>query len=218
MSTRKTLRRALALVLVVAIALATVPVDASGLSDWTGIDVDLSKGRVRIGRPDPVGTIQRLPRTIDGVIRDAETGFAGVPLAEAIRASRNRALRSCRPLPPHVAADLSYFFPAHVIRGVCYSTDWGAAQNGTLQQVVLGNGRADAIALGDVIVFAHPSLLNNRWLWAHEMRHIEQYADLGIEEFARRYAWNSNGLEGDADRYANHVMSYPIQGTFQSRR
>ena len=218
MSTRKTLRRSLALVLAVALALLTVPVDASWLSDITGVDVNVSKGSVRVGRPDPRGAIERLPRVIEGTIRDAGTGFTSVPLAEAIRASRHRARRSCRPLPPHVQADLSYFFPADVMRRVCYSTDWGAAQNGTLQQVVLGNGQADAIALGDVIVFADPRLLNDRWLWAHEMRHIEQYMALGIEEFAREYIWDSRGLEADADRYANRVMSYPVQGTFQSRR
>lgn len=218
MSTRKTLRRALALVLAAAFALPALPVGASWLSDATGVDINVSKGRVRVGRPNPRGAIERLPRAIDGVVRDAQTGFVGVPLAEAIRASRHRARQSCRPLPPHVVADLSAFFPADMVRRVCYSTDWGAAQNGTLQQVVLGNGQAYAITLGDVIVFADPRLLSDRWLWAHEMRHIEQYMVLGIEEFARQYAWDSNGLEGDADRYANRVMSYPVQGTSWSGR
>lgn len=212
MTNRKTLRRVLNLAFVVALTLPVVPVDASWLSDLTGVDVNLSKGRVRVGRPDPRGAIERLPKVVEGTIRDAGTGFTSVPLAEAIRISRNRARQSCRPLPRHVAADLSYFFPAEVMRRVCYSTDWGAAQNGTLQQFVLSNGHANAIALGDVIVFADPRLLEDRWLWAHEMRHIEQYQVLGIEEFSRRYIWDSRELENDADDYADHVMSYPVQG------
>ncbi|MNE84736.1 hypothetical protein D3C80_1816710 [compost metagenome] len=35
-------------------------------------------------------------------------------------------------------------------------------------------------------------------LWAHELKHVQQYQELGVEEFARRYTRNYEALEEPA--------------------
>jgi hypothetical protein len=185
----------------------TAPAGASGLSDFTGIDIDFNEGTVEVGTPDPGGALERLPGQIEDLGRDLSTGGASIALASAIRYSEARAARSAAPMPPDVRADLAPFFSAEILDRARYSTDWGAAQNGTLQQFLLGNEQASAVTLGSVIVFGDGRSVSNRELWAHELVHVMQYAQLGIEEFARQYVVSSDELEGQAYDYQDQVAS-----------
>ncbi|KAB0681513.1 DUF4157 domain-containing protein [Aureimonas leprariae] len=58
-------------------------------------------------------------------------------------------------------------------------------------------GKANAITLIDVIVFsAIPDVGNpeGKNLWAHELWHTKQYADLGLQGFASRYVAEETGF------------------------
>jgi hypothetical protein len=57
----------------------------------------------------------------------------------------------------------------------------------------------NAVTLIDTIIFRHASdAEDNVALWAHELKHVQQYQQLGVNEFARRYTRNYEELEGPA--------------------
>jgi len=66
--------------------------------------------------------------------------------------------------------------------------------------------KGGAVALGNVIVFKTESGSKNRSLFAHELAHIEQYGELGIREFARRYAADPEPIEQEAQQKSRRVM------------
>jgi hypothetical protein len=122
-------------------------------------------------------------------------GAAGEALAQAIWAAKGRI--SWRPIPMDIANSLRQMGvnPGAIARAK-YSTDWGAAANGTIHQLLLGNGMAVAVTLEDIIVFRDGRSVGDLALWAHELKHVEQYSQMGVRGFAQRYVADHNSLEG----------------------
>lgn len=152
-------------------------------------------------RPDLIpGIIRNIPQTIEDLPGTA-TG-----LSAAIRLSKSRAAQGAQPIPEQIRAQLNLFFDNALLNRVRYSTDWGAAANGTLQQFILGNGHAFAVTLDDVIVFQSPTdATGNVLLWAHELGHVEQYQRMGIDSFASRVVTAYWTVENEAKDRANWV-------------
>ncbi|MNC80231.1 hypothetical protein D3C75_1329590 [compost metagenome] len=51
----------------------------------------------------------------------------------------------------------------------------------------------------DIIVFRSPDdALNNVALWAHELKHVQQYLQWGVREFATRYTRDYTTVEAPA--------------------
>ena len=64
---------------------------------------------------------------------------------------------------------------------------------------VLHNPDVNAVTLIDTIIFRHANdAEDNVALWAHELKHVQQYQELGVEAFARRYTRNYDDLEAPA--------------------
>jgi len=136
---------------------------------------------------------------------DAVIGF---PLAAAILGSRDSVRAAqCRPIPSVSRAAMNSYFEAALLDSVCYSTDWGAAQNVTLQQLIVGNELrgARAITLVDAIVFRGPIDVDNCHIWAHELAHVEQYRRMGVPRFASRYTIDHWTLENEAEDKADRI-------------
>jgi hypothetical protein len=65
-----------------------------------------------------------------------------------------------------------------------------------------------AITLGDVIVFSDGGTAQNDLaLWAHELTHVLQYENMGIETFAFEYLYDWQDLESQAESNSNAVMA-----------
>ncbi|MNF04821.1 hypothetical protein D3C80_2044220 [compost metagenome] len=61
------------------------------------------------------------------------------------------------------------------------------------------NQDTEAVTLVDVIVFRSLNdAMENLPLWAHELKHVEQYQQWGVEEFAARYSRDFNAVESPA--------------------
>jgi hypothetical protein len=103
--------------------------------------------------------------------------------------------------PPHLGA----FFPRAILEKVRYSTDWGAAAEGTLEQVLLGTGAVEAVTFADVIVFRDAQCAGNPLLWTHELVHVEQYHRLGVEAFATQYLQHPWVIEQEAIAKADAI-------------
>ncbi|MNP54147.1 hypothetical protein D3C76_1486800 [compost metagenome] len=75
----------------------------------------------------------------------------------------------------------------------------GDEQQLSAANALLQNPDVNAVTLIDTIMFRHASdAEDNVALWAHELKHVQQYQELGVEEFARRYTRDYQALEGPA--------------------
>lgn len=120
----------------------------------------------------------------------------GAPVAAWILASREAALSAgVSPMPAEIRNQLTPLFPPSLLDRVRYKT--GSGFIGTLQWFRSEMEGKGAITLVDVIVFANPDRVNNLSLWAHELEHVRQYDQLGVDGFAQAYVDQTCILPGD---------------------
>jgi hypothetical protein len=186
---------------------------SSGVSDIFGVNWDIPAGKFEIGTPN----LGALPRVIQNLPRDAANFYLnpfGPPLAFLIRQTEANAARSARPIPPQIRQMLVPFFPPNILDQARWTTaaESGVNLNSQLEQI---NGNIAAMTANTIIVFRGPTEAQEVWLWAHELVHVTQYQNMGIEGFAAMYAgWGAQQIENDAYAYEGHVMhvlnSFPV--------
>ena len=127
-------------------------------------------------------------------------------LAQAIRFSKRQTLAAgTYTIPPAIRDALEEFFPEDMLDDVRWTTagnriDLGSALAGWY----LHEG---AVTLDDAIVFSNRDTAEHLGLWAHELTHVVQYRELGINAFARLYTTHWRLLEQQAGRNAGHVLT-----------
>ncbi|HEX6998697.1 MAG TPA: DUF4157 domain-containing protein [Gammaproteobacteria bacterium] len=136
-------------------------------------------------------------RQIDPALRNA----AAPALADWIAESRDAALREgVQPIPPAIRAKLEGYVPAEALDRVRFRVGGGGTLS--LQQNLFRSGYVPAVTLGHVIVFRrHKDAREDLGLWVHELKHVMQYREWGVEGFARRYVSDYNAIEEEARAY-----------------
>ncbi|MFJ4157545.1 DUF4157 domain-containing protein [Pseudomonas sp. NPDC089752] len=131
------------------------------------------------------------------VLKDVEV-MASSSLAFALRQARDEATASgSQPIPLHIRAQLEPWYDFAVLDAARYRV--GDEQQISAANALLQNPDVNAVTLIDTIIFRHAGdAEDNVALWAHELKHVQQYQELGVEEFARRYTRNYEELEGPA--------------------
>lgn len=136
-----------------------------------------------------------------------ETGLdlAAAALANALVQSRDAAWAAgTQPMPPHIREALLAWYPADLLDSVEYRV--GLTEDATLQSLSIRYGEATAVAIIDTITFAHAwDAENNVALWAHEVKHIEQFRRWGLTGFAQRYVRDHQAVEAEAYAIGNAV-------------
>lgn len=100
-----------------------------------------------------------------------------------------------QPIPLHVRAQLVRHFDLAVLDTVRYTVG-NAAVFDSGHSLLLHNPDVRAVTLIDLIVFRDArSASEDIALWAHELRHVEQYLEWGVSEFARRYSRDHAAVE-----------------------
>ena len=133
---------------------------------------------------------------------------SGAALALAIRLGRAEAVRSdVKPVPPELKRAFKKHYPDEVLD----ETRWTVANADSRLGRVLARWpvQEGAVTLGDIIVFKTRSAAKNRRLFAHELVHVDQFRQLGIHGFARRYAENPDPIEREARTKARRVVRRP---------
>jgi len=151
-----------------------------------------------------------LPLPLDAPARAAmETGLnmAAAALANSLVQSRDAAWTAgTQPMPPHIRDALLAWFPADLLDSIEYRS--GIAEDSTLQSLSIRYGEATAIALIDTIIFADArDAETNIALWAHEVKHIEQFRRWGLMGFAQRYVRDHHAVEAEAYAIGNAVKA-----------
>jgi hypothetical protein len=144
--------------------------------------------------------------------------IVAIPLSAAIREGRERYDPIAKPIPDDVKAGLAGFYAPGTLERARYAV-------GKLE-ITLPNGLGAAhkfgdsgyaVTVDDIIVFnvAPPSFKDDPGWWGHEVTHVEQYMQLGIEEFSRRYVFSAGAdLENPAIHRGAQVQAKTnINGT-----
>ena len=126
-------------------------------------------------------------------------------LASWIEAERDAAKeRGVKPIPPSIRAALEGYVPNPVLDRVRWRE--GASEL-SLPQNMIRFGHASAVTLDDVIVFEeHSEALEDPKFWAHEIKHVMQFEEWGVQGFATRYLSNYNAVENEAYEFRWQFM------------
>lgn len=160
---------------------------------------------------------QTPPRGAVGLVSDfsswfvtAQTQYTANIIAQTLEAamkrSRNAARVDSHPIPDAVRAALSPYYSDQLLDDVRYSI--GDVSPDGLAGFAIRNGNAAAVTLIDTVVFKDEKYVNNLALWAHEMHHVQQYAEWGVAGFASRYAFGWEAVEAEARQRADDFVAW----------
>ena len=102
-------------------------------------------------------------------------------------------------IPDDVRSALSDYVPTRILDRARWRVGGGGQLS--LQQSSFYFADTPAITLDDVIVFREEADARNLELWVHELWHVTQFDEWGVEEFARRYLLDYDEVESAASRY-----------------
>jgi hypothetical protein len=185
---------------------------ASWLSDITHVDVNIPAGTIHVDVPTP----QQIPEQIEAAVRQAPAAIEGAAraifnpqgeqLATAIRQAEAQAGYGAQPVPESIRHVLRGIVPAEALDGARWNTV--SSSRITMADIILV--KADdvaAVTVGSVIVFDDRADAESNWkLWAHELFHVMQYRNMGIEAFAHVYLLSGGQeLERPAYEFADEV-------------
>jgi hypothetical protein len=192
-------------VLGLALSLSSTKVEGSWLSDVTGVNINIPAGSVQIGKPDP-GAISRLPEVISRLPQDLANvvNLPGSALAIAIRNAKAQASNGAVPIPPLIRQRLTPYVSQQILDSVRANINVrGLTLNAA---VMMLNRDVEAITLEDIVVFDTNEHMQTDYVtWAHELTHVEQYRNRGVDTFANIYVTNSWVLENEAYNRATLV-------------
>ena len=122
-------------------------------------------------------------------------------LSHWIAESRDAAMREgVHPVPRAIRAALAGYVPDEVLDRARWRVDGGGVLS--LQQTLFRSGYVPAVTLEHVIVFDRErDAREDAALWAHELKHVMQYAEWGLEGFASRYLEDYAAIEAEASDY-----------------
>ncbi len=126
-------------------------------------------------------------------------------LAGWIAAERDAAkTRGVEPIPAPIRAALAGYVPEPILDSVRWRE--GASEL-SLPQNVIRFGHVPAVTLDDVIVFQERrAALDDPKLWAHELKHVMQFAEWGVDGFATRYIGDYEAVEREAAEFRWEFM------------
>ena len=153
-------------------------------------------------RADDIPEVPRGPSGLSPAVVQTLTPV----LADWIARSRDAAIRQgVAEIPPDIRAMLEGYVPDATLDRVRWRV--GGAGEMSIQQNVFAFGDAPAVTLDHVIVFSEEkAALEDPKLWAHELRHVMQFADWGVAGFAARYLRDYEAVEGEAAEYRWQFM------------
>ena len=103
-----------------------------------------------------------------------------------------------------IREQLLRWYPPSVLDAALYKV----GDNGEFSAAgaMMQNPDIGAVTLIDIIVFrTAESAENDIALWAHELKHVQQYQEWGVDGFAQRYTQDFNAVEAPAYQIQTEV-------------
>jgi hypothetical protein len=118
------------------------------------------------------------------------------------QARAEAATADIQPIPANIREQLLRWYQPGVLDAARYKVSDNSQFNAAT--AMLQNPDVGAVTLIDIILFRNAQdAEQNVTLWAHELKHVQQYQEWGVQGFAQRYTEDFNGVEAPA---------YGIQG------
>jgi len=138
-------------------------------------------------------------------LQSAGEQVAAEALARWITASRADAISAgVEPIPQAIRARLTGHMPEALLDRVRYRV--GSGHEFSLQTNAFQRSSAAAITLDNVVLFrSAEDAASNVDLWAHELHHVRQYQQWGVQGFAQHYTRNYQAVEAQAHEEAARV-------------
>ncbi|VVP94352.1 hypothetical protein PS918_03556 [Pseudomonas fluorescens] len=135
---------------------------------------------------------------LPGVLPDGIYQMAAPALALWLTQARAEAASAgTQPIPPHVREQLQRWYDPGVLDAAHYKVSDNGQFNAAT--AMLQNPDVGAVTLIDVILFRDVQTAEqNVALWAHELKHVQQFQEWGVEGFAQRYTQDFNAVEAPA--------------------
>lgn len=157
------------------------------------------------------------PTGVSGMLADfsskfviAQTQYGASIIAQtlesAMKRSRNLARTDAQPMPDEIREALAPYYSQTLLDDVRYKV--GDTSPDGLAGFAIRNGNAAAVTLIDTIIFKDEKYVRNLALWAHEMHHVQQYAEWGVSGFASRYAFGWEAVESEARARADDFVNW----------
>ncbi|MEP7210463.1 MAG: DUF4157 domain-containing protein [Alphaproteobacteria bacterium] len=131
----------------------------------------------------------------------------------ALQRSRDAARADSKPIPRDIREALEPFYSDEMLSKVRYSI--GDTTPAGLAGFAMRNGNAAAVTLIDTVVFKDEVYTKNLALWAHELHHVEQYRDWGLDGFATHYIFGWAEVEDEASAKAAEFVDWYKRKTGQ---
>jgi hypothetical protein len=117
-----------------------------------------------------------------------------------------------QPIPPHIREQLLRWYDPSVLDIARYKVSDNGQFNAAT--AMLQNPDVGAVTLIDIILFRDAEdAAQNIALWAHELKHVQQYQEWGVEGFAQRYTQDFNAVEAPAYAIQAEVRRAVRDGT-----
>lgn len=134
---------------------------------------------------------------------DADPPYAQEVLAPLLAAwivqSRDAALaRGAAAMPAEIREAFEGYIDAAILDRVRWRID---GQTGITGRVIFQDGAVRAVTLDNVILFANAAEAANVRLWAHELYHVMQFHEWGIDSFASRFVSDRRSIEHGAREF-----------------
>ncbi|WP_223446956.1 MULTISPECIES: eCIS core domain-containing protein [Pseudomonas] len=145
----------------------------------------------------------------DGIDQIAAPGLA-LWLTQARAEAANAGIQ---PIPPHIREQLLHWYAPSVLDAARYKISDNGQFNAAT--AMLQNPDVGAVTLIDIILFRDAqSAEQDIALWAHELKHVQQYQEWGVLGFAQRYTQDFNAVEAPAYAIQAEVRRSLRAGTY----
>jgi hypothetical protein len=157
---------------------------------------------------------------VDRIRLEATVQATAPAFEQWLNASRNTARNGgTSPIPQNIRQQLAGFYDEDLLNRVRYKVGDSGVVN--LANLSITYGDAGAVTLIDTVVFSNSQDANfDAALWAHEMKHVQQFRDWGVRDFSIRYLRSWNSVEDDAKStamaWAGQLAAVPIPAPQQS--
>lgn len=138
-----------------------------------------------------------------------------MPLAAALRDAHAKYSGQAKPLPPETIQLLSHIIPIDLLQKARYTSDnIKISLPSIINTAQSAFGHDYAVTIDNIIVFSRePDFdeLDDVVHLAHELYHVRQYREWGIDQFAFNYLKNYRAVEDQADAAESFARSFLTQ-------
>lgn len=171
---------------------AIFAVVVSGAVFAQDLSIDAGLELIAAAGTEAVGALSDGFDALDPALRDMLVPV----LAGWVADSRDIAIeRGVEAIPRGVREAFIEFVPLEILDGVRWRVEGPEI---SLEQGLFSMSSTSAITLGDVILFASLDDAADPKLWAHELYHVIQYKQWGVDGFVARYLADRAAVERDA--------------------